>query len=129
MTTLFDSDVRLRRTHTPWARISISAFMKEMALNVPYDTNYWEHQAILKVHYRHSVASRFWWSLEWTGEDGERHSVDSQELDLLFWRAAEMEMRIRKKIEAKRDRGDGQAGEHSTPTTQGPADPPEKDCA
>ncbi len=100
MTTLFDTDVRLRRNHTPWAKMGLVHFMREMALNVPYGDNVspFDHEVVLKVHYRHAVASRFWWSLEWTGEDEKRHAVDSQEFDLLLWRAAELEMKIRERM-------------------------------
>lgn len=105
VSSLFDTEVRERRLHTPWAKMGLVHFMKEMALNVPYgdDVNVFDHEVVLKVHYRHAVASRFWWSLEWTGEDGERHLVDSQEFDLLLWRAAEAEMRVREKQKKKEE--------------------------
>ncbi len=101
MTSLFDSAVRSRREHTPWARISLLAFMQEMAWNKPPDANAWEHEIVLKCHLRPAVDTRLWWTLEWTGADGERHSVDSKEFDLLLWRAAEMESRIQEKVEAE----------------------------
>lgn len=46
-----------------------------------------EDNAILTVAYRHSVASRFWYGLEFTDEAGTRRTVTAQELDLLTWRA------------------------------------------
>ena len=55
----------------------------------------------LKVHYRHDVASRCWWSLQWTGADGERHEVEAQHLDKLLWRAAEIESQAEAKRSTK----------------------------
>lgn len=105
MTSLFDTLVRERRNHTQWAHINAFQFMKEMALNSPHDANKWEHEAILKVHYRPDVSSRYWWTIEWTGEDGQRYSTDSQELDLCLWRAAQIETRTQ---ETQRKSNDGQ---------------------
>ena len=104
MTTLFDSDVRIRRNHTPWATMRVQAFMKEMAYNIFQGDkrDAIENRVILECHYRHQVASSFWWTITWTGEDGQRHSAEAQELDLCLWRAAEIEMRIRRKIEQKK---------------------------
>jgi hypothetical protein len=105
MGSMFDSDVYSRRKHTPWARIQIAAFMREMALNVPSGANHWEHRVELSVLYRPDVASRMWWRVEWTGEDGVRHSADAQELDLCLWRAAEIELKIREKQKRDAEKG------------------------
>jgi hypothetical protein len=72
MSSLFDSEVYLRRKHTPWARMQIAAFMKEMALNVPDGANHLEHRVELSVLYRPDVASRMWWRIEWTDDEGLR---------------------------------------------------------
>lgn len=102
MSSLFDSAVRERRAHTPWARVSPARFLKEAAMNVPDGAPVRDHEVVLRCHERPDVASRFWWTLEWTGEDSERHVVDSQYQDLLFWRAAEEAMRARARAEAER---------------------------
>lgn len=104
MSSMFDTLVRERREHTPWAKVNAFQFMKEMALNVPSNNSVWEHAAELKVIYRPSVASRFWWTLTWSSVDGERKSVDAQELDLCLWRAAEVETEAIAKLERERER-------------------------
>lgn len=45
---------------------------------------------VLEVGYRHSVASRLWWTLSWKEEDGRTYSVSAQEWDLCFWRAIQV---------------------------------------
>lgn len=102
MTSLFDTQVANRRKQTQWARINLLAFMREMAYNAPFEANIWEHEVVLKVHKRHDVSSRMWWTLEWTGADEQRHSVDSQDFDLLLWRAAEMESQIQERVDQER---------------------------
>ena len=97
MSSMFDSQVRDRRDHTPWARVDVQRFMIHAGWNGT--DNPLEQGAVLSVHYRPSVASRMWWRLEWTGEDGQRHNVEAQELELLLWRAAEAEMQARARRE------------------------------
>ena len=107
MTSMFDSNVRDRRDHTEWAVMSLTAFMKDMALSGNSQT---EERATCPVtltcHYRHSVASRFWWTVTWTDEQGEKHEASAQELDLCLWRAAEMEIRARKRQEKQISKGE-----------------------
>jgi len=102
---MFDTDVRCRRNHTPWARMNGIQFMKEMAVNVPEAGNHRDHRAVLSVVYRPDVASRFWWTVEWTSENGERMSADAQELDLCLWRAAEFEMKAQAKLRREKEKG------------------------
>lgn len=102
MSSLYDTDVRNRREHTPWANVNAFRFMREMALNVDDTKPRYEQAAVLSVHSRPDVASRFWWTMEWTGTDGERHSVSAQDLDLCLWRAAESETRIMERLEHER---------------------------
>lgn len=100
MTSLFDTEVRRRREATPWARVDVEAFLRDAALNDWAATDRDKPAgAELKVRHRPDVASRTWYTLEWTGEDGERHAVESQDFDLLMWRAAEVEMRARRRAE------------------------------
>ena len=100
MTSMFDSAVYARRNHTTWARVNHLAFMKDMSFNG--EGAHYEHAAKLSIQYRPDVASRFWWTIEWTGADGERHEQSAQELDLCLWRAAEAESRIEARLEAER---------------------------
>lgn len=88
--------VRERRNATPWASMNLHAFMHDMALN---------GQALVSLTcvYRPDVASRFWWTVEWTDEQGEKHEASAQELDLCLWRAAEKELQARQRIEKKGD--------------------------
>jgi hypothetical protein len=100
MTSLFDSNVRDRRNHTEWAFMSLTAFMKDMALSGGSQTDERTNcPVILTCQYRHSVASSFWWTIEWTDEQGIQHRAESQELDLCLWRAAEIELQARQRQE------------------------------
>lgn len=107
MTSMFDTDVRDRRDHTEWAVMSLTAFMKDMAICGNSQTEEQETCPVtLTCHYRHSVASRFWWIVQWTDEQGLQHEASAQELDLCLWRAAEMESRARKKQEQPESEGE-----------------------
>ncbi len=103
MTSMFDTAVRERREHTPWASVSPIRFMQDAKWNCMSNENHnpWDHQAVLSVQYRQNVATSEWWTLEWTAEDGQRHRVESQSVDLLMWRAAETEMRARSALYSK----------------------------
>ena len=95
MGSMFDTNVRERREHTPWATISLTRFFREMVWNEVDAPD--ENAVQLTVRYRHSVASRMWFRLEWTGEDGERRAAEAQEFELVLWRAAEIEMHARER--------------------------------
>jgi hypothetical protein len=79
MSTIFESEVYHMRRTVPFAQPKALAFMSEKA-------SLEDHPVILTVQSRGRVASRLWWTLEWH-EEGQRFSVESQEWDLLFWRA------------------------------------------
>lgn len=98
---MFDTAVRERREHTRWAVVSLPTFMRDMVWNRPLGEDALDHKVVLSAHYRHDVARRIWYELEWTGADGERHSVASQDLELLLWRAAEVEMGARRNAKEK----------------------------
>jgi len=125
VSSLFDSNVRSRRNHTPWAKMSLMMFAKEMALNCGCcckDRMTGDHGFRLNVEYRASVASGFWFTVEWCGSGGQRLSVSSQELDLALWRAAEAETEAQRK--AGRDRegagGNGAPGNGQHPGPEAP---------
>ncbi len=90
MGSLFDSKVYQRRNETPWAVMNLAAFIKDMAING-------QSSVTLTCCYRPDVASRFWYTIEWTDDNGEKHSASAQELDLCLWRAAEIELQARRK--------------------------------
>jgi hypothetical protein len=94
MTSLFDSKVYQHRNETPWASMSLSAFMREMMFR---------GKVTWTVQYRPSVVSRAWYTIEWTGEDGEQHRAESQEWDLCLWRAAQIELQICAKNETQEE--------------------------
>jgi hypothetical protein len=97
MSSSFDTAVRNRREHTPWARISLSAFLREAAWNgAPTKAGEEARSASISVAYRGDVASRLWWTVRWVGEDGEEHRAEAQELELALWRASEIELWHRK---------------------------------
>lgn len=91
MSSLFDSKVYQRRNATPWAVVSLPAFLKDMALTG-------QAPVTVTCQYRPDAASRFWYTVEWTDEEGHTHRAEAQELDLALWRAAEIELGVRSKI-------------------------------
>ena len=111
MSSLFDSQVYAERRRVPWAEIDLIQFAREVALSgsdadrkLPEAADAClrgrgfhsgQNDFQLTVQYRPDVASRFWFSIEWTGEDGERHSVEAQEIELCLWRAAISELNLR----------------------------------
>lgn len=105
MGSLFDTEVYQRRNHTPWANVSFRGFVRDMIWHGSDDPM--NNQVILTAHYRPDVSSRAWYNLEWTGEDGERHSASSQDFDLLLWRAAEIEIKARERYERERQQAKG----------------------
>lgn len=79
MSSMFESEVYSERRRIPWAEIDAEQLLRELT---QYKTD-----VKLEVVCRPSVASRFWWSLRWTGEDGQEYGVAAQTLDLCLWRA------------------------------------------
>ena len=96
MSSLFDTEVYQRRNHTPWASVNFLHFVRDMVWNGG-GKDPLKDQVVFRARYRHDVASRVWFSLEWTGEDGERHNAEAQDFGLLLWRAAEIEMKVKEK--------------------------------
>lgn len=94
MRNVFDSIVCERRNQVPWARIDFLAFAREMAF---------EGEVVLRIRYRPDVATRFWYVLEWPGEDGKTHRAESQEFQLCLWRAAQIELDARAKKESDKN--------------------------
>lgn len=86
MSSLFDSRVYQRRNETPWAVVSLSAFMREMMF---------QGKVTFSCGHRPSVASRQWYTIEWTDENGDRRIAEAQEWDLCLWRAAQIELQVR----------------------------------
>ncbi len=101
MSSLFDSEVRIRQQNTPWAVMNFLRFGMDVALNGSFEDQDKNHEVVIRIRYRHDVASRYWYEIEWTGADGERYSASSQDFDLMLWRAAEIEMRARRRAEQK----------------------------
>jgi hypothetical protein len=101
MSSLFDTEVYQRRNHTPWASVNFLHFVRDMVWNGTAEPL--ENEVVFKARYRNDVASRVWYELSWTGEDGERHYADSQDFGLLLWRAAEIELKARAKKEKNDD--------------------------
>lgn len=93
MSSMFDSKVYDRRNHTPWSVMSLVSFISDAIMHYisgeahdPLDA-----EVVLRCRYRHDVASRKWWTLEWKDCEGTRREVSSQHYDLLLWRAAQAE--------------------------------------
>lgn len=107
MTSMFDSAVYQRRKHTPWARMSLLAFARDVIFNEP-DLGDVPRKSIpqnvqLTISPRKDVASGVWYELEWVGCDSQRHCVASQEYDLCLFRATEVEIMAREKMEQNND--------------------------
>lgn len=99
MTSMFDSSVYQRRKYTPWARMSLMAFANEMLFN---GCNLTEDQDVsfnLKITPRKDVDTGKWFEVSWISCDGQRRCACSKELDLCLYRAAEIELNARKKVE------------------------------
>ena len=90
MSSLFDAEVNAARNHTPWSAIKLAELMRDLATEGADVT--------LTCDARPSVASRFWWTLKWTTEDGRRWTADAQTLDLCLWRAAVREHKTRESL-------------------------------
>lgn len=117
MSSLFETFVRRRREQTPWARMGIQPFLTEAAWSgASSKPDEPSKPASISVVYRGDVASRMWWTVAWTGEDGEHREACAQELDLALWRAAEMELaaRARTKAAEQEQAPEGSANDHST---------------
>jgi hypothetical protein len=90
MGSMFESEVYAERNRIPWAEIDVEQCMREFT---QYTT-----EVKLEVMPRPSVASRFWWTLKWTGEDGQEYCAQAQTLQLCLWRAAVREVKTRKRL-------------------------------
>ena len=66
----------------PWVRVSLLAMLRDVGQ---------AGRATLTVEPRPDVATRRWWTFDWTGEDERPHHVEASSLDLLLQRAAETE--------------------------------------
>lgn len=93
---MFDSRVYELRNQIEFARPGLVQFMKTMALNEPSEQTKEQasHGAFeffggvrLECGSRPDVSSRYWWTIEWIGVDGETYRVMAQDLDLALWRA------------------------------------------
>lgn len=104
MSSMFDTNVYHKRRRNEFLSPSIMQFMKHMAVNEQQFHSHGQkldepiqHPDIkLTVSYRPSVASRFWYTLQWVDVDNKNHQVDAQDLDLLGWRAIQMHEDIAK---------------------------------
>lgn len=83
MSSMFDSKVSERRSGIPeFCHANLLQWMKGHASEATDGEN-----VVLTVVYRHAVASRFWYGLEFTDEQGVRRTVTASDTDLLTWRA------------------------------------------
>jgi hypothetical protein len=104
MSTIFDSSVYQMRKNAPFAAPQMGKFIEAVAIESP------DHEpAILTVQYRHSVASRLWWTLEWTDQAGQKREVSAQEWPLCVWRAIQVYKNAERQRELERQ-----------PVTKGP---------
>jgi hypothetical protein len=90
ISSMFDSEVYQARKDNPFADISLLRFICHAVDNCTDENNV----ATLTCQYRHSVASRRWWTLSWLEmkADGtaEAKEVSAQEYQLCLWRAQQV---------------------------------------
>jgi hypothetical protein len=90
MSSLFDSEVYAARRRFEHAEISLPQFMRDAMYNEPCpsaEPDVHDGAVILTLHHRGSVSTREWWTLSWIDQKGHRREVQSQEFNLLLWRA------------------------------------------
>jgi hypothetical protein len=87
MSSLFDSEVYIRRRATPFTEVNLTHLLAHLAVESPDGAVVNGQEVTLTVHYRGDVASRLWWTLKWWDVEGE-HVMCAQEFDLLLWRVA-----------------------------------------
>ena len=80
----------IRKNDWKYTKIDWMAFLKHMAQTDHKEEGVFPN-VVLTVSYRPSVASRYWWTLEWTDWNSEKHSVSAQRFDLLVERASELQ--------------------------------------
>lgn len=97
MSSLFESEVHAARRRIPWADINADELLQDLTQRADFS----ESEVTLTVHHRPDVASRFWYSLKWKGEDGTEYGVAAQSLQLCLWRAAVRERATREAAERK----------------------------
>lgn len=106
MTSMFESEVYENERRFPWAHISATHFMRDMALDacvaLPEAGHQIERDIRLSVVYRHDVASRFWWTISWLGENGVRLEESGQELSKCLWRAATRQKNLEEAAKKKK---------------------------
>ena len=93
MGSFFDSEVYEARNRFPWAEIDVGSLLRDL-------TQY-DQPVTFTVVPRPSVATRYWYSLEWTGEDGETYGASASTLELCLWRAAVRERNTRRKMRCR----------------------------
>lgn len=99
MSKMFDSKVYDRRHHTPWAVVSLTRFIEHAIWQLRGDDDPLDHEVVLRCRHRPDVASRKWYTLEWTDAEGNRAEVSSQRYDLLLWRACQREADAKQRAE------------------------------
>ncbi len=97
----FDSKVYQRRRANEWMSVNLLDFARDVSDNTWGLDNPPRDDVILTIAPRPDVASRYWYTLEWTAADGTRRSVSSQEYGLMLWRAAVTEEDARAEVNSK----------------------------
>src|SRR5438270_129785 len=91
---------KMSRPETPWSVVSVRAFMADMLYHEPQETTeIFPARARLSVE-PHACQTGCWWTMEWIGADGVKHSIGASRLDLCMRRAAEIEVELRARLEA-----------------------------
>ena len=81
MSSMFDSAVYQLQKSAPFTAPRIAEFMATIASD-----DMGNGEVKFACHYRHSVASRVWWTMEWQ-QNGHTYSVSAQRWELCLWRA------------------------------------------
>lgn len=79
------------RAAYPLATISAGRFIRSVVAQHEGIANPNHARAVLTCAPRPDVRTRFWWTLEWLGADNRMHRAEGESIDLLMWRAAEVQ--------------------------------------
>ena len=87
MSSIFDSAVYAMRNRYPFVVPKFLAFVKEKAYAVP------DENVVFEVTSR-NVKTGLWFSLTWCETDGKVYRAESQEFELMMWRAIQIHCQV-----------------------------------
>lgn len=95
---MFDSAVYAMRNHYPFVAPKFLTFVKEKAEAMP------DENVVFEVMSR-NVKTGLWFSLAWCETDGRVYRAESQEFELMMWRAIQIHRQVERADELTRAPG------------------------